>query len=382
MLERCVHRRRVLLTVSGTIPADLDAQVAAGRRPRADYRAIARALDADVVDTERALHETGRLGALLHRLGGAGLLLAWYCFRHRRRYDVLFTDGEQVGIPLAALTRVFGRSGRAHVMIVHILSVRKKAALMRALRLTGQIDRYVVYCTSQAQFARDELGVPAGRVVLSTFMVDTGFFAPDRVDVERRRMICSAGLERRDYPTLMDAVDGLDVDVVIAAASPWSKQADSSAGRTLPSNVEVRRLSLYELRELYAQAAFVVMPLGRRRLPGGHHDDPRGDGHGTSGDLHADARPDRHDRRRRDRPLRATRRRRCAPLRDRAAARRPGRSGTTRGRARADGPSSTPTSRSTPACSLAWSTTSACGDVSWGERQPGHLAGVRRARSK
>ena len=252
---------RVLLTVSGTIPVDLDAQVGVGRRPRADYRVIAQALDADVVDTERALHETGFLGALMHRLGGAGLLLAWYCFRHRRRYDVLFTDGEQVGIPLAALTRVFGRSGRAHVMIVHILSVRKKGALMRALRLTGQIDRYVVYCTSQAQFARDELGIPADRVVLSTFMVDTEFFAPDRVDVERRRMICSAGLERRDYPTLMDAVDGLDVEVVIAAASPWSKQADSSAGHTLPANVEVRRLSLYELRELYARAAFVVMPL-------------------------------------------------------------------------------------------------------------------------
>ena len=252
---------RVLLTVSGAIPSDLDDQVAAGRRPRADYRVIARALDADVVDIRRALAETGRFGAAVHRLGGTGPLLAWYCFRHRRRYDVLFTDGEQVGIPLAALTRVFGRSGRAHVMIVHILSVRKKASVIRVLRLAGQIDRYIVYCSSQAQFARDQLGIPADRVVLSTFMVDTEFFAPDRVDAEPRRMICSAGLERRDYPTLMDAVDGLDVEVVIAAASPWSKQADSSAGHALPANVVVRRLNLYELRELYAQAAFVVMPL-------------------------------------------------------------------------------------------------------------------------
>jgi glycosyltransferase involved in cell wall biosynthesis len=74
-------------------------------------------------------------------------------------------------------------------------------------------------------------------------------------------MICSAGLERRDYPTLMAAVEGLDVKVVIAAASPWSKQADSSAGRTLPDNVEVRKLDHFQLRRLYAESAFVVMPL-------------------------------------------------------------------------------------------------------------------------
>jgi glycosyltransferase involved in cell wall biosynthesis len=255
------ERRPTLLTVSGSIPPDLDEQIAAGKRPRADYRMIAAAADADVVDVDRALAESGRVGRALHRAGGAGVLLAWYAFRNRRRFEVLLTDGEQVGIPLALLTRLFGRGGSAHVMIVHILSVPKKARLVRSARIAGQVDRYVVYCTRQAEFIRDEFGVPDDHIVLSTFMVDSEFFAPGTVAVERRRLICSAGLERRDYPTFMDAVDGLDVDVVIAAASPWSKQDDSSAGRALPANVEIRRLSLFELRELYAASAFVVMPL-------------------------------------------------------------------------------------------------------------------------
>ena len=147
---------------------------------------------------------------------GAGPLLAWYCFRNRNRYDVLLTDGEQVGIPLALLTRVFGRGGAAHVMIVHILSVPKKAKLIRALRLAGQVDRYVVYCSKQGEFIREELGVAAERVVLSTFMVDTDFFAPVAPPHTGRPVISSAGLERRDYPTLMDAVDGLErVEVVV-----------------------------------------------------------------------------------------------------------------------------------------------------------------------
>lgn len=255
------ERRPILLTVSGVIPPDLDAQVAAGRRPRADYRVLADRLGADLVDTSMALDSTGRLGRVFDRIGGAGLLLGWYAFRHRRRYEIVLTDGEQVGLPYALLVRVFGRGGAKHAMIVHVLSVPKKMHLMRRARLVTLVDRYLVYCSRQGVFLRDVLGVPPNRVVLTTFMVDADFFAPDQVDVPRRRMICSAGLERRDYPTLMDAVDGLDVEVVIAAASPWSKQADSSQDRSVPPNVTIERLSLFDLRELYAACEFVVMPL-------------------------------------------------------------------------------------------------------------------------
>jgi glycosyltransferase involved in cell wall biosynthesis len=254
-------RRPVLLTVSGEIPSDLDEQVAEGRRPRADYRVIASVIDADLVDVASALAACGRVGRLVHRLGGVGGLLGWYAFRHRRSYEVVLTDGEQVGIPLALLTRLFGKRGCAHVMIVHILSVPKKTRLIRAARLAAQVDRYITYSSAQADYIVNELAVPRGRVVLSTFMVDTMFFDPARISRRRRRMICSAGLERRDYPTLIEAVEELDVDVVIAAASPWSKQHDSSADRALPANVEIRRLNLFELRQLYAESELLVMPL-------------------------------------------------------------------------------------------------------------------------
>jgi glycosyltransferase involved in cell wall biosynthesis len=265
--SRPAARRPVLLTVSGSIPHDLDRQVADGRRPRADYRVIAEVTGADVVDVEAARRASGVVGRALHRLGGPGTLLAWFAFRRRRQYEVLFTDGEQVGIPLALLTRVFGKGGCSHVMIVHILSVPKKVYLMRAARLPRQIDRYITYCTSQANYIRSQLGVPGERVVRSTFMVDTEFFAPAQARAPRapraphRRVISSAGLERRDYPTMMEAVDGLDVDVVIAAASPWSRQSDSSAGRALPGNVRTARLDQHELRELYSESALVVVPL-------------------------------------------------------------------------------------------------------------------------
>jgi glycosyltransferase involved in cell wall biosynthesis len=253
--------RPVLLTVSGVIPDGLDVQVASGERPRADYRVMSAAFDADLVDVPSALSSTGRFGRLLHRLAGTGPLLAWYCFVNRKRYEVIVTDGEQVGIPLALLMRVGGRGGTRHMMIVHIVSTRSKEWLLRRARLASVIDRWVVYSSWQRDFIATRFGVAFDQVVLSTFMVDTAFFDPATVNVEQDRMICAAGLERRDYPTLMEAVAGLDLRVVIAAASPWSTQSDSTSDRDLPANVEVRRLSLFELRELYAASRFVVMPL-------------------------------------------------------------------------------------------------------------------------
>jgi glycosyltransferase involved in cell wall biosynthesis len=254
--------RRVLLTVSGSIPPDLDVAIEAGRRPRADYRELARAFDANVLDYTEARRTSGRSGRALGRLAGDNVMLAWECFRRRKSYQVIFTDGEQVGLPLAAFMLAVRRRPR-HVMIGHRLSPRKKALLHRLLRLRSRIDAVVVYAAAQRQFALDELGYSPDRVLLTSFMVDTNFWRPGHVAVATRPrpLVCAAGQELRDYPTLIDAVRGLDADVTIAAVSPWSKRADSSAGMDIPPNVDVRGFDLFELRQLYADASFVVVPL-------------------------------------------------------------------------------------------------------------------------
>jgi glycosyltransferase involved in cell wall biosynthesis len=255
---------RVLLTVSGAVPTDLDQDVARGNRPRADYAELARELGADLLDVPAALRTTGWLGRALARIGGPGAVLAWACFRSRRRYDVVFTDGEQVGLPLAALLRLV-RERPAHLMVVHRLSVPKKAVLFRALRLGEGIDRMFTYASAQRRFVEEHLRSPVGSVVQTPFMVDTAFFAPEvappRRRGETRPLICAAGLERRDYPTMVEAVRDLDVRVVLAAASPWSKQPDSSAGVDRPVQVEVRQLGFVDLRALYAEADVVVVPV-------------------------------------------------------------------------------------------------------------------------
>jgi len=262
----------VLLTVSGTIPDNLDREIRAGNRPEADYRAMAEAFHADLLDYGKAREVTGQLGELLERFVGANAVLALACFVLKDKYRVIVTDGEQIGLPLALLLKYFAKEKRrpSHVMIVHILSVRKKTLLMDGLALYTHIDKFLVYSTWQANFIKRRWKLSDERVLFTPFMVDTNFFSPGAVEhVEAQEwlrqlkppIVCSVGLEHRDYPTLIEAVRGLDVRVIIAAASPWSKRADTTEGQAIPDNVVVRKFSQYELRSVYAASAFLVMPL-------------------------------------------------------------------------------------------------------------------------
>jgi glycosyltransferase involved in cell wall biosynthesis len=259
MTADAVHgaRPRILLTVSGQIPADVDEQVARGQRPRADYLELAGAMGADLLDVVAARRQSRRLGSVIERFGGVGALLAWTCWRQRRRYDAIVTDGEQVGLPLALLFKLSPRRSCVHVMIAHVMSVPKKMLLFRLGRLGRAIDLVIVYSSWQCDFLIEHLG--PDKVCRSHFMVDTRFFVPNTSPPQR--MICAAGLELRDYPTLMEAVRGVDVRVVLAAASPWSKRSSNADTPDVPANVEVCKLGFQDLRQLYSDAAIVVVPL-------------------------------------------------------------------------------------------------------------------------
>lgn len=259
----------VLLTVSGAIHPTIEEEIGAGRRPQADYLAMAKTLNADLLDYSKARLVTGRRGKMLERLGGPNLMLAWACFMLQDDYRLIFTDGEQVGIPLAGLWRLLGAKRAQHFMIAHILSVGKKAHLFDRLQLYQAIDRFFVYSSWQKRFIETRWPVEADRVTCTPFMVDADFFAPTQVTQSVCNRICAVGLECRDYPTLIRAVEGLEIEVIIAAASPWSKRADSTRRVAIPPNVTVRSFSQYDLRQLYADSRFTVMPLENVRFQAG-----------------------------------------------------------------------------------------------------------------
>lgn len=253
-------KKPILLTVSGTIAPNLQAEIERGSRPRVDFLELARVCQADLLDYRAARVVLGPISALVERIAGPNVLLALASWKLRKRYRAILTDGEQVGLPLALLLKASFGKRPAHLMITHILSVGKKMALLTLMRLENQIDRFIVYSSWQKQFIQERWHIPCKRVLWTPFMVDQHFFQP-QAHTSVKRQICAVGLERRDYPTLLEAVDGLNVDVVIAAASPWSKRSDSTTNRPIPANVQLKRFSFDGLRQLYAESAFMVLPL-------------------------------------------------------------------------------------------------------------------------
>jgi glycosyltransferase involved in cell wall biosynthesis len=244
---------RVLLVVSVRLPTEpLDPP-----GPRKDYTALASALNASVIDYA----SVGRslVGRTVARIAGVSIAQALLAFLARGRFDAILTDGEHIGLPLGFLLKL-SRSRTAHVTIGHRLSAPKKRAFFRRLGVHTHIQRIAVHSTLQRDIAINELGIPAEQVHVVPYQVDPDYWRP-QPGVDEERLVVSAGLEHRDYPTLFRAVDGMDARVVIGAASHWSRQRNTAEGPGLPSNVEVGSFGYLALRDLYARAAVVVVPL-------------------------------------------------------------------------------------------------------------------------
>jgi glycosyltransferase involved in cell wall biosynthesis len=81
---------------------------------------------------------------------------------------------------------------------------------------------------------------------------------------QKNGLIFSLGeVRNRDYPTLFKAVQGLPLQLLVAAAGSWyAREKNKQVNAPLPANVRLSgRVSRATLRELYAQAQFVVLPL-------------------------------------------------------------------------------------------------------------------------
>ena len=223
--------------------------------PKRDMTVLASALDASVVD--RRDIGTSRIATLLRRFLGLGPAMAWLAHRRLASVDVVLTDGEHVGIPLALLLRLSRRRVK-HVTIGHRLSSRKKRPFFSVLGAQRRIDRILLHSRAQERFALEDLAIPAERLALVPYQVDTDYWrATGESDDER--LVASVGLEHRDYDTLVRAARGIDARFVIAAASHWSRHRFT--GGDLPANVKVNQLDYAALRVLYQRAAIVVVPL-------------------------------------------------------------------------------------------------------------------------
>jgi glycosyltransferase involved in cell wall biosynthesis len=194
---------------------------------------------------------------------------------HRRdEYDVVVTWSERVSLALMTVDR-FSRGGKPHVAMLYWFS---RPSVRTPLRAFGdRLQAIVTWSSVQRTYAIERLRIAPEKLYLVKHFVDQVFWSSDSRKREANTIereadtICSAGAEMRDYPTLLEALRGTDVRCHIATDhvrvdDRWGfgRRVSAEAFAAAASrNVTVGRLPFTELRDLYANSRFVVVPLHR-----------------------------------------------------------------------------------------------------------------------
>jgi glycosyltransferase involved in cell wall biosynthesis len=253
-------RPRVVVSVNARASDDMLHGGGGSTQRRTDFATLTAALDADTVDWDTA--DRKPIWRMLRRRLGFGPVAAALILLRRRRYDVVWCFSEIEGLLLALLFKIF-RVRRILFVIADQTLYPKPVFLLKRLRVWTHFTVLLPRNCHQAAELHRVAGVPEDKMIVLPYQVDCDFFSgrQEPGPEAEQPYILTLGLGR-DYPALLKATDGLDVEVRIAGTSLWGK-AKPDLPATLPPNAVVinRFFSYDELRQMYAGAALVVVPL-------------------------------------------------------------------------------------------------------------------------
>jgi len=278
-IQKRLKNARLIVLVGGFIHPDRRAETQRAEKPRMDVLEMERCYGAEVLDfhwQERFNKENrfwGLISLLLQSILGWSSMLALAVSTKLKPGDVVYVTGEDIGLPLAAFSRLIQRKWPPIIMrmeqpIYGRTPLRRRLFTNYFKFAAKRID--LILCRTQAHvdLLVSELGVPPQKATFIPEMTDSHFFDPavpidedDATVIPNVPYILSAGLELRDYETLIAAVKEMPIQLVIAAGSPWSKFMFNGEQVSLPENVLVDKFSASQMRELYRAASLVVVPV-------------------------------------------------------------------------------------------------------------------------
>lgn len=242
---------RSLMLVSAPADERMRTEVRDGSRPEPEYLRLEHE-GVEVLDWSRLdppLRSRTWMGSVRH---------AKAAMRRALEVEVVFSDGEQVGVPMALGMMTRGIK-TPHLVLGHRLTSRHKRPFFTALKCHRSMSRILVHSRHQLNELPHMLGIPAGKLALVPYYADGGFWRPGRLPEEG--LVVSAGREQRDYETLARACVDSDIVVYIADGSVHSPHASHRGPSRWPANVHAGFADYVQLRDLYTRAAVVVVPL-------------------------------------------------------------------------------------------------------------------------
>jgi glycosyltransferase involved in cell wall biosynthesis len=199
----------------------------------------------------------GRLTAVLRECYRGARL--WWVSRH---YDAVITDSSPYVAIFGLLERLRVGSKRRHLVVeclwCHVSGRLARIAKTLQLRATmTPRSRGIVYARRERDSFSRYFGIPRQRFVFIPYHTTLRRFDPSQhTPPLPTRYVFAGGDTHRDYRTLCQAVDGLDIPVVIAVLNRNLLQ-----GLTIPSNVKVLTTDSGEFRRWILHAYINVVPL-------------------------------------------------------------------------------------------------------------------------
>lgn len=178
------------------------------------------------------------------------------CHSHLEKYDVVFAWELRTTLAVALLRKLRPANRRARLVAVGPIL---KGPLLKALPLVRWLlkDAAYIVCFSRAECETqaNALNLPRER-----FCFVPTFWEAEESNIplsDSGDYILAVGHSSRDYPTLLEAIQGTGLPLIICAREPGD-----FGGCPVPSNVSVRfRTESDETNALVARAAFHVLPL-------------------------------------------------------------------------------------------------------------------------
>jgi glycosyltransferase involved in cell wall biosynthesis len=227
-----------------------------GSTPRQDYLEIARCLHGELAGYTMSDQAWYHLVRQIEQYLKIDLVEAAHAINQVTSYNLMLSTSEKMAIPLALFLSL-SRYNIPHVVIAHKLSSGLKTGLWENRIVYQRFSHIICLCKAQANYAIQQLGFPSTKVDFIYDKVDQRFFSPQPVDTED--YILAVGQEQRDYQTLLKAIEGTNLRLIVVASSPWSTskiQIKDMGKVTIVSHIPYT-----ELRMLYAKARLVVVPL-------------------------------------------------------------------------------------------------------------------------
>lgn len=234
-----------------------------GELPRFTY--LEKKLAAVLLDERFLREKTPAFLRYIYKLIPVAAAQILEALRIQHQYDLILTQTEKVSLPLAFFMR-FLRMKTPHILIIsRITSIdpfKSKLKIWYLKRIKHSVTRFLIWSSNQRKIAIEKLGINPEKIVLIKRGTDQRFWEPIPGDTD---MICSVGMEARDYPTLVEALRPLSIPCHLAVGESRGELFDTIKKlyeiTELPSSVSVGRKNYKQLKELYARSRFTVVSL-------------------------------------------------------------------------------------------------------------------------